>query len=84
MNPYGDIYPCHYAEFSNQEYDKYKEQRTEYKMGNIRQQTLQQIWDGQAFTSFRKRVLPIQPQDANIRLVCNQCIYLCQYAKQKK
>lgn len=84
MNPYGDIYPCHYAEFSNQDYTKYQDQRREYAMGNVRQQTLQQIWDGPAYTTFRRRVLPIQPNDLGMKSVCSQCVYLCQNSQTKQ
>jgi len=84
MNPYGYIHPCHFAEFSNQDYAQYQSQRKDYIMGNVRQQTLQQIWDGLAYTKFRQRTLPIQPDDHELKSVCNQCIYLCQNWAGKK
>ena len=86
IDPFGNVYPCYYSNFSNQNFAEYSTLRNKYNMGNIRQMPFSKIWAGEKYQNFLKRISPIQPADKELQEeVCSQCIYCFGFAaKQAK
>jgi MoaA/NifB/PqqE/SkfB family radical SAM enzyme len=77
LNPYGEVFPCHYAEFSNQEFGQWAALRQRFMMGSVRDSSFGEVWHGERYASFRRRISPIREDDEELCTVCAQCSELC-------
>lgn len=84
VNPYGEVFPCHYAEFSNQDWDRFAHLRERFCAGRLPDQSFSDIWGGERYQDFLRRVQPIQPGDTDVRQVCDQCADLCSDIARKR
>jgi MoaA/NifB/PqqE/SkfB family radical SAM enzyme len=75
IDPYGDVYPCFYAYFSNENFEQFNHLREKFVMGNIREQPIYAIWEGKRYRDFLQKVSPIQVSDPELYTVCRQCVY---------
>lgn len=58
----GDVYPCCFLYYDNDAYEQFQEKRAGYKMGNVREQSFDTIWSGEAYMDIRNslRVIDIR------------------------
>ena len=72
IDPFGNVYPCCYAcTFQNMpdEYAIYSTIEQKFNMGNIKNETFKDIWDGPKFRSFRMKCKT--PLAFNFCKICN-------------
>jgi len=71
IDAFGNVFPCTYAYFDNQDYDNFKGKRMVFSLGNIREKKFSKIWDSESYSKFRKMVMPVNI--ALLKEVCGQC-----------
>lgn len=70
IDPEGNVYPCLYLLGDNSPYDD--KSRHEYRMGNVKEQSFSDIWNGDRYTDFRSSHFP----DTSDNSRCLTCEYV--------
>jgi radical SAM protein with 4Fe4S-binding SPASM domain len=81
IDPAGDVYPCYYAYASNESFEEYRAQRAEYRMGNVLESPVRDIWSGDRYRAFFERVNPVRSDDRALHEVCRQCVMCLRFAR---
>jgi MoaA/NifB/PqqE/SkfB family radical SAM enzyme len=56
IDAFGDVYPCCFLYYDNDEFEKFKEKREVYKMGNFPGKSFEEIWRGERYANLRKNL----------------------------
>lgn len=69
----GRVFPCLYSHYDTNDFASYEEKRQRFVMGNVFRESLSDIWNGEKYVEFRKRVKLVT--EKTIPEVCGQCEY---------
>jgi radical SAM protein with 4Fe4S-binding SPASM domain len=83
IDPAGDVYPCYYCYASNEDFERYRGLRDEYRMGNVLEPSIREVWTSPRYRAFLARVKPIRSGDKLLHAVCAQCVMCLGFAERQ-